>query len=83
MGELNGRRGFVPFNMVEEVPSAEQTPFSPVKRLSTDGPSDSPDRIAYSDSLNTTMSSPGMYQVFLQKNLLNCNEVQQFNFLPD
>lgn len=60
LGELNGRRGYVPFNMIEELESADQNPISPVKRLSVTEPSDSPDRMGvYSDSLNTTMSSPG------------------------
>lgn len=64
MGELNGRRGFVPFNMIEEIDSPGQAPLSPVKRLSVTEPSDSPDRIGgYSDSLNTTMSSPGKHHI--------------------
>ena len=62
MGELNNQRGFVPYNMVEEVDGPEQTPLNPPKRPSTAGTSmlsDSPDRVGYSSSLNTTASSPG------------------------
>ncbi|XP_033627080.1 RIMS-binding protein 2-like isoform X2 [Asterias rubens] len=61
MGELNNQRGFVPYNMVEEVDGPEQTPLNPPKRPSTAGTSmlsDSPDRVGYSSSLNTTASSP-------------------------
>ncbi|XP_038054636.1 RIMS-binding protein 2-like [Patiria miniata] len=58
MGELNGHRGFVPYNMVEEVEGPEQTPLNPPKRASTATSAESPDRVGYSSSLNTTTSSP-------------------------
>ena len=63
MGELNGMRGFVPYNMVEEVappdtsPAPPPSPHSPQKRTHLGmGPADSPDR-NFSSSLNTTTNS--------------------------
>ncbi|XP_071509346.1 RIMS-binding protein 2-like [Diadema antillarum] len=58
VGELNGRRGYVPYNMVEEIESPEQTPaVSPAKRASGLGDTHSQDRQRFSESLNTTGSS--------------------------
>ncbi|XP_022101988.1 peripheral-type benzodiazepine receptor-associated protein 1-like isoform X2 [Acanthaster planci] len=60
MGELNSQRGYVPYNMVEEVEGPEQTPLNPPKRASTATSGDSPDRVGYTSSLNTTTSSPAV-----------------------
>ena len=77
LGELNGIKGFVPYNMVEEVddpgnsPAPPPSPHSPQKRTGTgtgtgtlssmDGVTGSPGR-DFSSSLNTTTTgSPGKY----------------------
>ncbi|XP_041456738.1 RIMS-binding protein 2-like isoform X2 [Lytechinus variegatus] len=52
VGEMNGRRGYVPCNMVEEIESPEQTPLAKRGDLSQ-----SHDRSRFNDSLNTTGSS--------------------------
>ncbi len=66
MGELNGMRGFVPYNMIEEVANPDSSSAQPTSSLSpqkrTGEHHGSPDRGNFSSSLNTSTSSPGMYQ---------------------
>eukprot|EP00057_Strongylocentrotus_purpuratus_P021727 XP_011676201.1 PREDICTED: RIMS-binding protein 2 isoform X5 [Strongylocentrotus purpuratus] len=52
VGEMNGRRGYVPCNMVEEIEGPEQTPLA--KRGDN---SQGHERSRFNDSLNTTGSS--------------------------
>lgn len=54
VGEMNGRRGYVPCNMVEEIEGPEQTPLA--KRGDN---SQGHERSRFNDSLNTTGSSQG------------------------
>ena len=53
---MNGRRGYVPCNMVEEY---DQSPPAAAAGDSHRG-SQSQDKLRFSDSLNTTGSSQGM-----------------------